>query len=83
MSFPLSMDFGALRLSVVAHELRAPLNAVMASTELLIDQLEELDPDQLQSMVSVLYRGTRRMQELVENLLRRVGVSCSLSPRGS
>src|SRR4051812_46524675 len=56
-------------LSVVAHELRAPLSALVAGSELLVDQLEGLDPEQLREMVSVIHRGTLWMQGLVENLL--------------
>lgn len=56
-------------LSVVAHELRAPLSALVAGSELLVDQSEGLDPEQLREMVSVIHRGTLWMQGLVENLL--------------
>ena len=56
-------------LAVVAHELRTSLSALVAGSELLVDQLATLDPDQLRDLVSVIHRGTLWMQELVENLL--------------
>ncbi len=62
-------------LSVVAHELRTPLSALVAGSELLVDQLETLNPDQLREMVSVIHRGTLWMQGLVENLLCASSIS--------
>jgi len=56
-------------LSVVAHELRAPISALVAGSEILADRLESIDPEQLREMVSVIHRGTLWMQGLVENLL--------------
>jgi signal transduction histidine kinase len=56
-------------LPLLAHELRAPLSGLVAGSELLVDQLEALDPAQLRDTASIIHRGTRWMQELMENLL--------------
>jgi two-component system sensor histidine kinase KdpD len=53
----------------VAHELRAPISALVAGSEILADRLESIDPEQLREMVSVIHRGTLWMQGIVENLL--------------
>ena len=42
---------------------------LVAGSELLVDELERVEPDQLRELVSVIHRGTLWMQELVENLL--------------
>src|SRR3712207_6700486 len=60
---------GPAALSVVAHELRAPLHALALGTELLVDQLDELDPDQVRERVALIGRRTLALQRLIENLL--------------
>ena len=56
-------------LSVVAHELRTPITALTTSSELLLADLDVLQPDQIRGMVSMLHRGALWLQCLVENLL--------------
>jgi len=62
-------------LPLLAHELRAPLSGLVAGSELLVDQLESLDPAQLRDTASIIHRGTRWMQELMENLLCASSIS--------
>ncbi len=56
-------------MSVIAHELRAPLSSLTAASELLIEDLDILDPGQVRQMVQVIHDGTHWLQGLVENLL--------------
>lgn len=56
-------------LSVLAHELRAPLTALTLSSELLADNIEVLDRDQIFSMVSTIRGRAIGLQEFVENTL--------------
>ncbi len=55
--------------SVVAHELRAPVQALVDGAECLVEQVEAADPRQIRDMVAAIHRGTLGMRELVENLL--------------
>ncbi len=56
-------------MSVIAHELRAPLSSLAAASELLVEDLDVLDPQQVRQMVQVIHDGTHWLQGLVENLL--------------
>src|SRR5919199_572593 len=56
-------------LATVAHELRGPLTALAASSELLAEDFAHLDPEQVKSMLSAMHRRTLWLQGLVENLL--------------
>ena len=58
-----------LSISMVAHELRGPLSSLATASELLIDDLEVLDPRQVRDMLSVIRQGTLWLQGMVENLL--------------
>ncbi len=62
-------DESALAVSVVAHELRAPLSSLAAASELLIEDLNTLDRRQMRDMLQVIRDGTYWLQGLVENLL--------------
>ncbi|MDQ3855413.1 MAG: HAMP domain-containing histidine kinase [Chloroflexota bacterium] len=56
-------------LANVTHELRTPLSALVATTELLLQDYPSLEPDELGQMLSLLHRNTRRLESLVSNLL--------------
>jgi two-component system sensor histidine kinase KdpD len=56
-------------LSTVAHELRAPITALTASSEVLLADFEMLEPAQIRGMLLTLHRGALWLQSLVENLL--------------
>jgi len=54
---------------VLAHELRGPLTTLATSSELLLEDLQTLEPEQIRKMVSSIHRSALWMQGLVENLL--------------
>lgn len=56
-------------LATVAHELRGPLTALAASSELLAEDFQKLEPEQVKSMLGAMHRRTLWLQGLVENLL--------------
>jgi two-component system sensor histidine kinase KdpD len=56
-------------LAIVAHELRAPLASLIATSEALAEDFESLERPQAQSMAISLYRRSLHMRALVENLL--------------
>jgi two-component system sensor histidine kinase KdpD len=56
-------------LAVIAHELRAPLASLVASSEALTLDIETLERPQIHAMATSLYRRSLSMQALVDNLL--------------
>lgn len=56
-------------LSVVARELRAPLNSMLAGAVVLLEQGDTLDPNAVRELLSTIRQSTTGLVELVENLL--------------
>lgn len=56
-------------LANITHEFRTPLSALAASSELLLDQAEDLSPQELRRLLNSLYMGIVGLQTLVDNLL--------------
>jgi len=61
-------------LANISHEFRTPLSAQLASIELLLDGLDEYEPDQVRSLVMSLKRGAQRLTSLIDNLLESVRI---------
>jgi len=55
--------------SVVAHDLRNPVAAVTGFSELLYDNFDEFQVDTQKEYLLQILQGTRRIQDLLENLL--------------
>jgi PAS domain S-box-containing protein len=55
--------------SMVSHEFRTPLGVIMSSAEILRDYLEQLDSDERQHHLQSIAKSTRRMAELMEEVL--------------
>jgi K+-sensing histidine kinase KdpD len=53
----------------VARELRAPINSMAAGAELLLGQMDSLDPDTVREILSAIRQNTIVLVEQVENLL--------------
>ena len=56
-------------LPTIAHELRGPVHTLMASVEILLEDLESLDVKQIRVMLVRMYRQLLWQQGLLENLL--------------
>jgi PAS domain S-box-containing protein len=56
-------------LANITHEFRTPLSALAASTELLLDQLPDLNQSEMQELLNNLYLGIVSLQTLIDNLL--------------
>lgn len=56
-------------LVAVAHELRTPVSALVASLDLLHEDAGAMSPAERRTMVGTLRRSARRLEALVENLL--------------
>ncbi len=55
--------------SMVSHEFRTPLGIIMSSAEILGDYLEQLESDERQHHLRSIARNTKRMSELMEEVL--------------
>jgi signal transduction histidine kinase len=55
--------------SMVSHEFRTPLGIIMSSAEILRDYLEQLEPDERQRHLQSIAKNTRRMADLMEEVL--------------
>lgn len=60
-----TMDF----LANVTHELRTPLSALVATTEVMLQDYQTIPAPELGQMIGLLHRNTRRLESLVSNLL--------------
>jgi signal transduction histidine kinase len=61
-------------LANISHEFKTPLAAQLASIELLLDQLPELNTDQIARLVVSLQSGSLRLTQLIDNLLESVRI---------
>jgi signal transduction histidine kinase len=55
--------------TTVSHEFRTPLGIIMTSAEILRDYLDRLDPEDRQQHLQSIHKSTRRMAELMEEVL--------------
>lgn len=62
-------------ISTVAHELRSPLSALLATSEILDTDLEDLDRQQVRAAVTAIRRGATWLQGMTENLLSAAAIS--------
>lgn len=73
-------------LANIAHEFRTPLSAAAASSELLMDQLQDLSQAELKELLNSLHLGILGLQTLVDNLLESASIEAGrfyISPHRS
>ena len=73
-------------LATLAHELRGPLHSLSASATVLVEDLDELSPEQIKQMARAIQRRALWLQGLTENLLcaasvERGGLSITPTPQ--
>lgn len=56
-------------LANISHEFRTPLSTLNASIELLMDQVDELSPDEIRELLKPTYMSVVSLQSLIDNLL--------------
>ena len=62
----------ALRHSIafsLPHELRTPLNGIVATSQLLLEELEDLDADEMREMLLDIHSSGQRLFRLIQNFL--------------
>lgn len=62
-------------LSIIAHELRAPLASLTTSAGLLLEDFDVVEREQLRRMIATIHRGSLWLQNLVDNLLNAAAIS--------
>ncbi len=55
--------------SIISHDLRSPFQAVMGNAQLMVDTIDELEPDDIRDMSQAIYRGARTVFSLLNSLL--------------
>jgi len=55
--------------SMVSHEFRTPLGVIMSSAEILETYFDRLDPDERREQLQSIQKNTRRMANLMEEVL--------------
>jgi two-component system sensor histidine kinase ChiS len=55
--------------SIIAHDLRNPFNPLLALTELLDEDYDELDEKERRDFIKEIRHGAKRLYDLLENLL--------------
>lgn len=55
--------------SIIAHDLRNPLQVLLFSAELLCKHFDDFDGEKKKDFINKIYSGTNQISELLENLL--------------
>jgi PAS domain S-box-containing protein len=56
-------------ISTAAHELRTPITSILGYTEIMLDQLKDLTPEQLQEFLGVVYNRSEALAQIVAEML--------------
>lgn len=56
--------------SIIAHDLRSPFNSVLGLTDLLMEDLPDMDADQVKHMVEIIHKAVNNLYRLLQNLLQ-------------
>ncbi|QRN84075.1 HAMP domain-containing protein [Chloroflexota bacterium] len=58
----------------ITHEFRTPLAALSASVELLVDQLPDLTPPEIEQLLHTINIGIVNLQSLIDNLIEAASI---------
>ncbi|MFH1196233.1 MAG: ATP-binding protein [bacterium] len=57
-------------MSIIAHDLRSPFNALLGFSDLLLEEFSQLDPETLHSYLSHINSSAKNIYDLMETLLQ-------------
>jgi len=60
--------------SIISHDLRSPFTHILGYSEVLSDEVDSLEVEQIKSFAKIIYRATKQLSNLLENLLHWSGV---------
>jgi signal transduction histidine kinase len=67
------------------HELRTPLTGIIGYTEMMLMGTDDMEPDQLHSMLTMVYKSGMRLYRVIENYLLYVQIDMAATdpdPKG-
>lgn len=71
-------------LANITHEFRTPLSALAASIEILLNEADDLEPQEIKELLKSIHLGTFNLENLIENLLEGASIETGrfqVSPR--
>ena len=71
-------------LANITHEFRTPLSALAASIEILLNEADDLKPEEIKELLKSIHLGTFNLENLIENLLEGASIETGrfqVSPR--
>ena len=60
--------------SIISHDLRSPFNTLIGFSEFLLMEMDSLTPEEIKDFSEKIYRTTKRVFRLLENLLQWSGI---------
>jgi PAS domain S-box-containing protein len=60
--------------SILAHDLRGPINGILALIEMVSEDFDEIDRDELRNMISGMNSSATNVKRLLDNLLEWAGM---------
>ncbi|PID59869.1 MAG: hypothetical protein CR986_04835 [Ignavibacteriae bacterium] len=56
--------------SIISHDLRSPFSSIIGFAEVMLEDLERLSNDEIKDFVTNIYKSSKNLQNLLENLLK-------------
>lgn len=56
--------------SIISHDLRSPLTSIIGFAEVMVEDLETLSKEELKEFTNSIYKSSKNLQNLLENLLQ-------------
>jgi PAS domain S-box-containing protein len=56
--------------SIISHDLRSPFTSIIGFAEVMLEDIDTLDKDEIKEFTSSIYKSSKNIQNLLENLLQ-------------
>jgi signal transduction histidine kinase len=66
--------------SSLPHELNTPLNGILGGIQLLIDDIDNMDPEEIQEWLHLSYQSARRLEQLTQKFLNYFSLELAPNP---